>query len=285
MLNSQPSSRRRAVAGLDRRSSAGRPAHPDDGCGTAESYACERNNNSRYERLLECVTLAGVREHQAAFQAIADANGGTRADQTPGYTASVDYVVETMTAAGWDVERVPFVYQEEVADPRAAHAGAGDVRDRRVHRHGARRGRRLPSSPVDINLTPPRASTSGCDGAYTEAAVGAPLVADPGGANDFASFPAGAIALIQRGGCSFALKAHNALAAGASARHHLQPGQHAGRASHCSSAAPQRQLARPSARSTIPVVGASFADGAALAQAGSTRPHRACVSRIGSPRT
>ena len=28
--------------------------------------------------------------------------------------------------------------------------------------------------PVDINLTPPRASTSGCDGAFTEAAVGAP---------------------------------------------------------------------------------------------------------------
>ena len=46
--------------------------------------ACERRNNNQYDKLLECVTLAGVREHQAAFQAIADANGGTRADQTPG---------------------------------------------------------------------------------------------------------------------------------------------------------------------------------------------------------
>ena len=35
--------------------------------------------------------------------------------------------------------------------------------------------------------------------------------------DDFAGFPAGAIALIQRGGCSFALKAYNAEAAGASA--------------------------------------------------------------------
>ena len=35
--------------------------------------------------------------------------------------------------------------------------------------------------------------------------------------DDFAGFPAGAIALIQRGGCSFALKAHNAEAAGAAA--------------------------------------------------------------------
>ena len=70
---------------------------------------------------------------------------------------------------------------------------------------------------VDINLAPPRASTSGCDGAFTEAAVGAPIVADPGGPDDFAGFPAGNIALIQRGGCSFALKAVNAQAAGASA--------------------------------------------------------------------
>ena len=40
--------------------------------------------------LLECVTLEGVRAHQAAFQAIADANGGTRAAGTDGYDASVD---------------------------------------------------------------------------------------------------------------------------------------------------------------------------------------------------
>ena len=71
--------------------------------------------------------------------------------------------------------------------------------------------------PIDINLTPPRANTSGCDGAYTEAAVGAPILADPAGVNDFAMFTAGSIALVQRGGCSFALKAHNAVAAGASA--------------------------------------------------------------------
>ena len=46
-------------------------------------------------------------------------------------------------------------------------------------------------TPIDINLVPPRANTSGCDGAFTEAAVGAPLVADPGGPNDFAGFVAG----------------------------------------------------------------------------------------------
>jgi hypothetical protein len=40
------------------------------------------------------VTLDGVREHQAAFQAIADANGDTRVSGRPGYDASVEYVAD-----------------------------------------------------------------------------------------------------------------------------------------------------------------------------------------------
>ena len=36
----------------------------------------------------KAVTVAGIREHQAAFQAIADANGGTRAAATTGCDAS-----------------------------------------------------------------------------------------------------------------------------------------------------------------------------------------------------
>ena len=66
--------------------------------------ACERANNNTYEKLLECVRLDQVRAHQAAFQAIADANGGNRAAGLPGYTASVDYVVDKLEAAGWEVE-------------------------------------------------------------------------------------------------------------------------------------------------------------------------------------
>ena len=41
--------------------------------------SCETRVNNTHAKLQECVTLEGVREHQAAFQAIADANGGTRA--------------------------------------------------------------------------------------------------------------------------------------------------------------------------------------------------------------
>jgi hypothetical protein len=69
----------------------------------AGPQACKNRVNNTHAKLLECVTLEGVREHQAAFQEIADDNGGTRAAGTPGYDASVQYVVDRMTAAGYDV--------------------------------------------------------------------------------------------------------------------------------------------------------------------------------------
>ena len=53
------------------------------GAAHAGSAACEARNNNTHAKLLECVTLDGVRGHQAAFQAIADANGGVRASGHP----------------------------------------------------------------------------------------------------------------------------------------------------------------------------------------------------------
>ena len=38
----------------------------------APGNACDTRANNTYHKLLECVTLEGVREHQAAFQEIAD---------------------------------------------------------------------------------------------------------------------------------------------------------------------------------------------------------------------
>jgi hypothetical protein len=74
------------------------------------NQACDNRSNNTYKKVLECVTLEGVREHQAAFQAIADANGGTPAAGTPGYTKSVEYVVWKLKAAGWDVEPNEFPF-------------------------------------------------------------------------------------------------------------------------------------------------------------------------------
>jgi Zn-dependent M28 family amino/carboxypeptidase len=212
---------------------------------TAGDQACNNRVNNNFKKLLECVTVEGVREHQAAFQAIADANGGIRAAGTPGYDASVAYVVATMTAAGYDVtlNAFPFVYVALPTLQQIAPIAA-------AYETGAYTGSGYGSvsaavTPVDLNLVMPRDPvTSGCEAA------------------DFAGFPVGSIALIQRGTCPFATKAQNAQAAGASAVIIFNQGN-----------TPAREgliigtLAPFSA--SIPVVGASFADGVALSQPGS----------------
>lgn len=161
---------------------------------TAGPEACDDRNNNTINKLLECVTVDGVREHQAAFQAIADANNGIRTSGTPGYDQSAEYVVGRMEAAGYDVTVQEFDFQtfislspsvlEQVAPPPAgpvvnnimSYSGSGDV-----------------TAPVST-----LAVITGCN------------------ASDFAGFPAGNIALISRGACTFALKATNAYNAGAS---------------------------------------------------------------------
>jgi Zn-dependent M28 family amino/carboxypeptidase len=153
------------------------------------------------------VTLAGIREHQAAFQEIADQNNGTRLSGTAGYDESVDYVVEQLTAAGYTPVIQPFtfflaadrtrpIFQRISPNPATyvdgvdfgtiQYSGSGDVT--------------APLVAVDLVVPSPGAAngnTSGCEAA------------------DFAGFPVGAIALVQRGTCTFRIKADNASAAGA----------------------------------------------------------------------
>ncbi len=110
--------------------------------------------------------------------------------------------------------------------------------------------------PVDINLTPPRASTSGCEAA------------------DFAgidwSGPAD-IALVQRGTCFFGTKAFYAEQAGAEAVIIMNQGNTPDREALIVADATSGIPPLPETVShTIPVVGASFADGVALSQPGST---------------
>jgi Zn-dependent M28 family amino/carboxypeptidase len=222
--------------------------------------ACDRRTNNTYEKLLECVTLEGVRDHQARFQKIADANDdpfypGTRAAGTEGYAESVEYVARQLRKAGYRVTLDEFEFEftfpallEQLTPVPAVYetgaftnSGTGDVTG--------------PVIPVDINLTPPRSTTSGCE------------------ASDFAGLDFSGpsdIALVQRGGppapapaCTFALKALNAQAAGAEAVIIFNQGD-----------TPDREAlivgTLAPAEPTIPVVGASFAAGVALAQPGST---------------
>jgi Zn-dependent M28 family amino/carboxypeptidase len=167
----------------------------------------------------KAVTLAGIREHQAAFQSFADQFGGNRVSGgAGGYDASAEYVEDLMTAAGYEVttqefvfpfvgDRTPPVLERISPNPESfvdgvdyatmSYSGSGDVT--------------APLYAVDLLIPSPaaNASSSGCEEA------------------DFAGFPAGAVALVQRGNqhpdpadplfCGFRRKAELARAAGASA--------------------------------------------------------------------
>ncbi|HEX6328414.1 MAG TPA: M28 family metallopeptidase [Jiangellaceae bacterium] len=215
---------------------------------------CDNRTNNTYQKLLECMTLDGVLEHMEEFQKIADNNDdpfypGTRAAGTEGYQDSVDYVVGLLEEAGYDVTLDEFEFQfvfpallQQLTPVSAEYetgaftgTGAGDVTGNVI--------------PVDLALDPPRDSTSGCE------------AADFTGL-DF-SGPAD-IALIQRGACNFSVKAINAEAAGAEAVIIFNQGNDPTREGLIVGTLGGINVVG------IPVVGASFADGVALSQPGST---------------
>ena len=219
----------------------------------AESPACDDRTNNTIDKLLECVTLDGVRAHQAAWQSVADANEGTRATGTPGYDGSVEYVVETLEAAGYDVELDGFDFTFvppgviEQLTPIAATYETGSFSGTGF---GSVTGQVI---PVDLALVDPATSTSACE------------------ASDFAgldfSGPAD-IALVQRGACFFSVKAVNAEAAGAEAVVIINQGNGPDRTGPLSGNATALPDGSPS-NIGIPVVGASFFAGEPLSQPGS----------------
>ncbi|MEV0719560.1 M28 family peptidase [Asanoa sp. NPDC050611] len=163
------------------------------------------SNNNSVRKLTKAVTLGGVLRHEIAFQAIGSLSGGNRGSGLAGYDRSADYVATLLRLAGYQVTRQPFpfnyfeefgssfeqispnptVYEEGVTYSLADYAGSGDVTAEVV--------------PVDLALTPPRASTSGCEPA------------------DFTAAVVDKVVLLQRGGCPFGQKVMTAEAAGAAA--------------------------------------------------------------------
>ena len=170
----------------------------------AADEPCSVRVNNNWNKLLACVTLEGVRGHQATFQAIADANGGDRFAASQGYYDSVNYVAGKLTEAGYNVTIQPFdytaFYQTAPSSLRQVSPLAVQYiedTDYTLLEYGASGDVTAAVAPVDIQLGLGNTSTSGCEAA------------------DFAGFPAGHIALLQRGICTFQLKAENAAAAGA----------------------------------------------------------------------
>jgi Zn-dependent M28 family amino/carboxypeptidase len=169
------------------------------------------------------VKVADVRAHQKTLQTIANRNGGTRLAGTPGHEQSADYVYDRMGSLGYRMsfqefefplvaDVTPPVFQRISPNPATfvdgvdfgtiQYSGSGNVTAQLV--------------AVDLVVPPvgpANGNTSGCEAA------------------DFAGFPAGAIALLQRGTCTFRIKADNAAAAGAIAVvifNEGQPGRTAG---------------------------------------------------------
>lgn len=164
--------------------------------------SCDSRVNNTFEKLLECVTLEGAREHQAALQEIADENGGTRVSGSPGFDESVEYAEQVFRDAGYNVTVQPFQFQTFVSFSPAvleqvSPGPAGPIENSILQYSG--------SGDVTAAVSTPSGDSRGCYAA------------------DWAGFPAGNIALVQRGtpagfpggSCTFGIKATNAYNAGA----------------------------------------------------------------------
>lgn len=163
------------------------------GTAIAGPAGCDVRVNNTHDKLQECVTLAGVREHQAALQAIANANGGNRVTGAAGYNASLAYFENKLRAAGYQVTKQDFPFntwyalQPSILE-QVSPAPVGPLTNFIMTWSGS----------GDVTAPVSRPASLGCNAA------------------DFAGFPAGHIALILRGSCPFGVKATNAVNAGAS---------------------------------------------------------------------
>ncbi|KAF8753272.1 aminopeptidase [Rhizoctonia solani] len=148
------------------------------------------------EKLQNDIKLPALKTHAKLLQSFADKSNGTRVFGSKGHNSSVDYVATIAKLAGYDVQRqtFPHEYSEVLTQKFVANA------------------------PININAMTYSPSTP--LGGITVPLV---LIPDPDAAPsagctpaDFASVDAkGKIALIQRGGCNFAIKNENAKNAGA----------------------------------------------------------------------
>lgn len=152
------------------------------GCGesAAASAAAEYA-----ETLRERIAIDAMMVHLVRLQQIADAHGGNRALGTPGYDASVDYVVRALQDSGFDVQTPEFDVLLPFADDPVLTVD----------------GMTIPAQPLKFTLGTPPEGVSG------------PLVAAPAGrtpgcsAADYDGLTvAGAVVLVDRGACRFDVK-------------------------------------------------------------------------------
>jgi Zn-dependent M28 family amino/carboxypeptidase len=215
------------------------------------------------EKLRTAITADGMLSHLKALQAIADDNGGNRASGLSGYGGSVQYVLSTLRAAGYNptTQVFDFVRFSELSDPvleQTAPAPRTFAADEFATMDYSPSGDvTAPITPVDVKINGDEAdTTSGCEDA------------------DFAGFPAGNIALIQRGVCTFQEKVVNAQEAGAAGAVIFNQGNDPGRVDVVAGTlGDTAQDGQGDDDVDIPATGISYALGKELAQTSGAALH------------
>jgi Zn-dependent M28 family amino/carboxypeptidase len=233
-----------AIAGCEAADRAVSPIEPPRTPQLAVAPMAVLGPTSSYRK---AVTVAAIRAHQAAFQAIADQYGGLRSSMNASHDATAEYVRAKLVAAGYSVTVQPFqfVYAGDLTMPELARVSPSPTSfipgvDFATMAYSGSGNVTAPLSAVDLQIPAAGTSSSGCEPA------------------DFAGFPAGAIALMQRGTCNLRVKVVNAQAAGALAAIIMNEGNTADRTGLLSGT-----LSEPPVQ--IPAVGTTFAVGTLLA--------------------
>ncbi|MFD9454596.1 M28 family metallopeptidase [Streptomyces sp. NPDC059985] len=172
-------------------------AGPAGATGSPQSDAAR--GDALAKKLVQEATGKGANNHLKVFQSLADYNNGNRVAGSKGHVQSAQYIEAVLKAAGYKVTKneFNFVYVEAIAEKLAVN---GD------------NGRDIPIHLMTYTASGPE------EGVTAQVAV-APVDADGTNGCEPGDFAAGAftgkIALVQRGGCTFAVKQENAAAAGA----------------------------------------------------------------------
>jgi Zn-dependent M28 family amino/carboxypeptidase len=136
-------------------------------------------------QLQKKLTTDAMMAHLTKLQEIADANKGNRALGTSGYAASADYVAKTLRDNGFDVATDEFEVKLPFADKPSVTVGGADVKTNAL-------GFTIGTPPEGVRgpLVAARAEdTPGCT------------------ASDYDGLPvSGAVVLVDRGSCPFAVK-------------------------------------------------------------------------------
>jgi Peptidase family M28/PA domain len=161
------------------------------------------------KKLRAAITTAGILQHAGALQGISDSFGGNRLAGAPGHDESAEYVAGAADSAGLDVSFHNFNYDLDLlADftpPELGVVSGGPARQYVPGIAGASLGGdfgsmygsqstdidRAPIWAIDLNLDPTAPVNSNTSGCQT---------------SDYNGMAAGAIVLVQRGTCTFAMK-------------------------------------------------------------------------------